>query len=88
MTKQEIDFLKNIKIEDVEKFYPGVIEDDFLMMKIIIEEDVLQRPDDFPNLTQCLIYVLEETSKYLIEESMGLKRGLRDSIIDKILKKD
>ena len=35
MTQKEIDFLKNITIEDVEKFYPDVIDDDFQMMKVL-----------------------------------------------------
>jgi hypothetical protein len=87
MTQKEIDFLKNITIEDVEKFYPEVIDDDFQMMKVIINYGVLQRPDDFPNLTQCLIYVLEETSKTLTEEARGMKSIYRDMLIDKILEK-
>jgi hypothetical protein len=87
MTQQEIDFLKNITIEDVEKFYPEVIDDDFQMMKVIINYGVLQRPDDFPNLTQCLIYVLEETSKTLTKEARGMKSIYRDMLIDEILKK-
>jgi hypothetical protein len=87
MTKKEIDFLKNITIEDVEKFYPEVIDDDFQMMKVIIDYGVLQRPDDFPNLIQCLIYVLEETSKTVLEESRGMKSIYRNMLIDKILEK-
>jgi hypothetical protein len=87
MTKKEIDFLKNITIEDVEKFYPEVIDDDFQMMKVIIDYGVLQRPDDFPNLIQCLIYVLEETSKTVLEEARGMKSIYRNMLIDKILEK-
>ncbi len=87
MTQKEIDFLKNITIEDVEKFYPEATEDDFRMMKVIIDYGVLQRPDDFPKLIQCLIYVLEETSKTLIEEAKGMESVYRDMLIDEILKK-
>jgi len=87
MTQKEIDFLKNITIEDVEKFYPEVIDDDFQMMKVIINYGVLQRPYDFPNLTQCLIYVFEETSKTLTEEARGMESIYRDMLIDEILKK-
>ena len=88
MTQKEIDFLKNITIEDVEKFYPEVIEDDFQMMKVIIDYGVLQRPDDFPNLIQCLIYVLKETSKAIDDEAMGMQSLYRDMLIDKILGKN
>jgi hypothetical protein len=58
------------------------------MMKVIIDWGVLQRPDDFPNLIQCLIYVLKETSKTLDEEARGMKSIYRDMLIDKILEKD
>ena len=87
MKEQEIEYLKNITIEDVMKFHPDVIDEDFQMMKVIIEYGVLQRPDDFPNLTQCLIYVLEETSKTLLEESRGMKSMYRNMLIDKLLEK-
>ncbi len=56
-------------------------------MKVIIDYGVLQRPDDFPKLIQCLIYVLEETSKTLTEEARGMKSIYRDMLIDKILEK-
>jgi hypothetical protein len=87
MIDKDIEFLKNIKIEDVEKFYHQVTEDDFQIIKIIIEDDVLHRVEDFPDLTTCLIFILEETSKLLISESNGLKIMSRDIKIDKILKK-
>ena len=43
MKEQEIEYLKNITIEDVMKFHPDVIDEDFQMMKVIIEYGVLQR---------------------------------------------
>ena len=87
MTQQEIDFLKNITIEDVEKFYPDVIDEDFQIMRFVIEYDVIQRTDDFPDLIQCLIYVLEETSGSLNQSFRGLKSIHRDMLIDEVLKK-
>ena len=87
MTQKEIEFLKNITIEDVKKIYPEVIEDDFEMMKVIIECDVLQRLDEFSSLTQSLIFVLRETSKALDDETRGMKSLYRDILIDKLLQK-
>ncbi len=87
MTQQEIQFLQNITIEDVRNFYPVVIEEDFQMMKVIIDYGVLQRPNDFSNLTQCLIFVLKETSKALNDEAMGMQSLYRDILIDKLLEK-
>lgn len=86
MTEQEIDFLKKITIDDVRKFYPNVIEDDFLIMKIIIEDDVLQNKYNFPTLIDCLMYVLEESVKYLSGEVSAMKSIHRDMVIDEILK--
>jgi hypothetical protein len=67
------------------------------MMKVIIDWGVLQRPDDFPNLIQRLIYVLKETSKTLTDDgekcfngaalAMGMQSIYRDMLIDKILEK-
>ena len=88
MNEKEIQFLKTITIEDVKKFYPDVIDDDFQMMKVIIDYGVLQRPDDFPNLIQCLIYVLKETSKTLDEEAQGMKSIYRDMLISEVLEKN
>ena len=87
MTQKEIQFLQNITIEDVRKFYTEVIQDDFEMIKVIIEYDVLHRPDDFSSLTQSLIFVLRETSKALDDEARGMKSLYRDIKIDKLLKK-
>ena len=87
MNQKEIEYLKNITIEDVEKFYPEVTDYDFQMMKLIIDNDVIKRTDDFPNLIKCLIYVIEETSKTLTDEANGMKSIYRDMIIDKVLKK-
>lgn len=87
MTQEDIQFLQNITIEDVKKFYPSIIDDDFQMMKVIIDYGVLQRPNDFSNLTQCLIFVLKETSKALNDEAMGMQSLYRDILIDKLLDK-
>ncbi len=87
MTQQEIQFLQNITIEDVRKFYPSIIDDDFQMMKVIIDYGVLQRPNDFSNSTQALIFALKETSKALNDEAMGMQSLYRDILIDKLLEK-
>jgi hypothetical protein len=87
MTQQEIQFLQNITIEDVRKFYPSIIDDDFQMMKVIIDYGVLQRPNDFPNSTQSLIFVLKETSKALNDEVMGMQSLYRDILIEKLFEK-
>jgi hypothetical protein len=87
MNQKEIEYLKKLTIEDVVKFYPEVTDYDFQMMKLIIDNDVIKRTDDFPNLIKCLIYVLGETSKTLTDEANGMKSIYRDMIIDKVLKK-
>jgi hypothetical protein len=87
MNQQEIKYLKNITIDDIVKFYPEVTEEDFQMIKIIIECDVLKRVNDFSSLTNCLIFVLEETSKTLLDESRGMKSIYRDILIDNLLNK-
>ena len=70
------------------KFYPGVTDYDFDIIKVIIDNDVINRTDDFPNLIQCLIYVLDETSKTLTDEANGMKSIYRDMMINKILEKE
>jgi len=87
MNQQEIKYLKNITINDIVKFYPEVTEEDFQMIKIIIEGDVLERINDFSSLTNCLIFVLEEISKTLLDESRGMKSIYRNMVIDNLLKK-
>ena len=87
MNDKDIEFLKNITISDVSNFYPQVTDDDFQLMKIIIEDDVLYRTKDFSNLANCFIFILEETSKLILSEANGMKIMSRDMKIDKILKK-
>jgi len=87
MSNDEIDYIKNLSIEDVRDFYPEVNEEDYQMMRVIINNHILKRPGKFNDLSSCLIFLLEETIKIMRYDIFDLRSNYRDIKLNTILRK-
>ena len=83
MTQKEIEFLNNLTYEQACKVCPGINQEDFWQLKIIIDESI--NPDNYENIYESLADALDmllEQNK-IIHKSM--KSMARDLKIDKVL---
>ena len=62
------------------------IEDDFLLAKWIIQDDIILNSQEFKTIQDAMVFMSERIIEHLINEYKGLIKTRRNIVIDKIIK--
>jgi hypothetical protein len=87
MDKKFLDYLLNITKLDFEKLINSKItDDDFLLVQIIIDEDIRHNFDTYNNKIEIILDIMKILQNTLLGEIKGITTMIRDMTIDEIIK--
>ncbi len=87
MDKKFLDYLLNITKLDFEKLINSKItNDDFLLVQIIIDEDIRHNFDTYNNKIEIILDIMKILQNTLLGEVKGITTMIRDIKIDEIIK--